>query len=284
MVEDFLPALPENEVPGKTDHMETMFDWYRHVGLLTITAMNIDVDSPACRDHPDLHFSILRGLLNRCARLVLATMKISRERNHGEIVAILARCTMETAVNGCWLIGEEDDGSFQKYLANGLKAEVKFCDLVRENIAGREGEIWEIEGRMLEFEKQVMSLAGMSEQEIVANPGLPDFYSRIRQLDYDDLAYAAIYRIGSHAVHGSWPDLVDHYLETDEHESRLDPREHNVPADVKIFVACSLHLLEFMRRYLRFAVSSCRERRVFFQRLNLVEQRIMKVFCDYAGR
>lgn len=37
----------------------------------------------------------------------------------------------------------------------------------------------------------------------------------LRSLGHDELSYTVLQRLGSHAVHGTWRDLLSHYLEVE---------------------------------------------------------------------
>lgn len=54
------------------DFMPMLFEWYKFVGHLCIFFALIMSESPAVREFPPIQYSVLTGLLNRCARLMLA--------------------------------------------------------------------------------------------------------------------------------------------------------------------------------------------------------------------
>ena len=91
-----------------------------------------------------------------------------------------------------------------------------------------------IESRMLDSISETISLAEMSEQDIRDAKKLPTFRDMIRELKIDDFAYTSIQRMGSHMVHGTWADLVFHYLE--RRENQFVPRDHEIEMEDVQFI------------------------------------------------
>ncbi len=63
-----------------------------------------------------------------------------------------------------------------------------------------------------------------------------------RRLALPELAYTVMQRLGSHAVHGTWPDLLFHYLE--DEQGTLVPRDNNAPAEDTELGAAAIFVLE----------------------------------------
>ena len=102
--DEFLPSLPPADPGVPIGPLRSAVEWYRHVGLLAATAMQISPESPACRRESGANDAALRGLLNRCAGLMLATLRLVSEGKRSEAGAIFARCIIESGVTGSWLI------------------------------------------------------------------------------------------------------------------------------------------------------------------------------------
>jgi hypothetical protein len=143
---NYVPPSPpefEPEMASKCrssgDFRPMWFEWYRHVGKLAWSFFCSVPESEAFRTVPPLHFAILVGSLNRCARLMLANMRLASDAKHGEATSILDRCIFETAAKVIWLCADRDPNSdrFQRFLADGLKRDLEFKQRILENVAQR---------------------------------------------------------------------------------------------------------------------------------------------------
>jgi hypothetical protein len=193
--------------------MPLMFEWYKHVALVALDIASISIKQPGHIDRDSVHLGILRGLLNRCARLMLSTVKLAHDRKCGETVALLARCISESALKAQWLARRGDTESFLRFVGDAVRTDLKLRDLINANVAERGGALWVIEERMLRSVERVMVKAGVSEADAMEAKQLPNLYDICRDLGYHDTLYVSVQRIGSHAVHGTWSDLLFHYID-----------------------------------------------------------------------
>jgi hypothetical protein len=65
------------------DYMPILSEWYSYVGLFVHFFISIRPDSPAYNSVRPQHYYVLVGLLNRCARLMLSNLALSRDGNFG---------------------------------------------------------------------------------------------------------------------------------------------------------------------------------------------------------
>jgi len=184
---------------------------------------------------------------------MLSNVRLSSTRKYGETTSLLDRSISETAVKVQWLCHKNNVESFVRYIADSLSQDLILKKQISENIANRNGNILEIEQRMLKSIDRYIELSELSEQDINNAKRLPNFYSMCDDLKLGELFYTAIQRMGSHAVHGTWSELVANYL---QHENgRFHPRDHEIDTqDVQFIVVIRL-VLGAMKYFLKYVVS-----------------------------
>lgn len=259
-----------------------LFKWYKHVGLISNYFASIRSDSAAIRKLPILHYSVLIGLLNRCSRLMFANVALSKQGVFGETTSIIDRCIFETVVKIMWLCKKQDQESFSRLIADGLKTELEFKTIIERNIADHGGHPSEIETRMLKSIGEYVKSSSLSEEEIAKAKRLPDLNSMIEAIGWNRLHYVVGQRIGCHHVHGSWVSLRFHYLE--EREGRLGPRDHDCDTHANQYVFISLFVLMAARAFVEFVCLEPGATQAFCQRLEATEEEIQNLNMEMAGQ
>lgn len=256
----FLPKPPTfsdelvEQCTQSRDFRPILFEWYKFVGKFCNIVACISPDSPALRDIPAVHYAVLVGLLNRCSRLMLSNVRLSSTGKYGETTRLLDRSISESTIKIQWLCHNNSTESFVQYLADGLKKDLILKEQIEKNIESRNGDILVIEQRMLSSINKCIELSGLSEQEINDAKRLPDFASMCNDLGFGDLFYIAIQRMGSHAVHGTWSDLVLNYLRL-ENGQRLCPRDHEIETQDVQFIAVIQLVLQAIKSFLKYVAS-----------------------------
>ena len=186
---------------------------------------------------PDRNYYVLIGLLNRCFRLMLANIALSHEGRFGETTSIIDRSIVESALTISWLSENPSDKEFSRYLAAGLKTEIEFKSMIKQNVQENAGVPTTLETRMLASIESHIRLSRLTETEIAATKKFRNIASLVSGLGLQRLFYVTAQRMGSHHVHGTWPSLLFHYLETSpDAPARLVPRDHD----------CSAHINQYM--------------------------------------
>lgn len=236
------------------DFRPILFEWYKYVAILASQVASSRIDSPAFRSLSEVHFAVLSGMLNRCSRLMLSNVRLSTEGLHGETTRILDRCISETAIKIQWLCQKDSKGDFARFLADGLKKDFKLKDHIVANIANRGGQAVVIETRMLRSIDKTLQLSGLAESDVRNAKKLPDLAVMCRDIRLGDLFYTAIQRMGSHAVHGTWSELMQSYL---VHEGSVGfrPRDHEIETKSFQYVIVPLLVVDAMYEFLRYAAS-----------------------------
>ncbi|MGA8474545.1 MAG: DUF5677 domain-containing protein [Candidatus Cybelea sp.] len=253
------PLLPEitdallEQCSSSDDYRPILFELYKHVGLLSIAFAQISPESQGLRALPPLEFSILIGLLTRCSRLMLSTLRLTSEGRHGETTALIDRCIFESSVILRWLCCTELSDRFERYVGHGLKSELALKALIEETIRTRGGVPWAIEKRMIESIARYVDASGFDEKQVAQSKRLPDLASMIRAIGRDPIDYVVGQRLASHAVHGTWPDLFTHYLE--QADGRLVPCDNaSSSMTANEFMSISLHVLNALDAFCEYVV------------------------------
>jgi hypothetical protein len=238
---DFSAELVE-KCKRTRDFRPMLFEWYKYVGLLCNTIACLDSRSPALRPLPGVQFAVLIGLLNRCSRLMVANIRLSCTRRYGETTRLIDRSIAESAIKIQWLCQGDNPERFVRFVADALKNDLLLKDHIEANIKKRGGDPLVIENRMLGSIRRCVERGGICESDVRNAKKLPDFASLCRTLGLDEQFYLVIQRIGSHAVHGTWSDLLFNYLRYED-GTGFRPRDHDVETqDVQYLAICILAL------------------------------------------
>lgn len=263
------------------DYMPVLFEWYKFVGHLCIFFALIQRESPAVREIAPIHYAVLTGLLNRCARLMLSNIALSHNGRFGETTALLDRCIFESCLKVEWLCHKRTDDSFQRFLADGLKTEIELLAEIKGNIASREGnQVLNIEQRMLDSIQRHITLAGLTEYQIKQTKKLPNTAAMISDLGHQRLMYVVGQRLGSHHVHGTWPSLLMHYLE--EEDGGLLLRDHNCDTHPNQFVMVPLQVLTAMAAFISFIFEAEEDIKPMEGLVESVQEEILKINSEMA--
>ncbi len=119
------------------DFREAAFEWYKHVACLAAQFANLR-DTGGMRSIAPSKLAALSGLLIRCAKLMLANLRLSAEcGGQGEATTILDRSITESAAKARWLCQPATEDRFVRFAADGLKAEIRLKETMENNIMER---------------------------------------------------------------------------------------------------------------------------------------------------
>lgn len=257
------------------DYTGVLFEWYKYVGVVCNLIACIHRSSPAIKAMEPIHYHVLVGLLNRCSRLILANVTLSRKGTFGETTSIVDRCIAESAIKVVWLCSEPSPERFTRLIADGLKTELEFEAKIRAIIEDRSGKVLRIEERMLRSIENHIKSSTLSRDTIAAAQRIPDMASMIEAIGGDRLMYVIVEKIGSHHIHGTWPSLIFHYLR--DHEGELTPRDHDCPTHMNQYLFGSMLVLMALRVFIA-CVAVSQDCALFVtDRLNLIEGEIQRI-------
>ena len=269
------------ECRKNNDFCPVLFEWYKYVGIVANYFASIQKNSPALISISNIHYSVLLGLLNRCARLMLANVALSHEGLFGETTAIIDRSIFESAIKLKWICNKGDDDSFNRFIAEGLKTEVEFKKSINDKIKERGGEKLEIEERMLNSVDNYIKKSELTEEQISGAKKLPDLASMINVVGKDRLAYIAGQKIGSHHVHGTWVSLWFHYLE--EKDGIIRPRDHNCATHVNQYVYIPLVVLDSIKAFIEYVCKDRDDAKGAVELLRSISKKILQINSEVVG-
>ena len=278
------PEISEDDLQqcrDTDDYCPVMFEWYKYVSQIANFYASIQLDSPAIKDIPKIHHSVLIGLLNRCSRLMLSNVALSHEGLFGETTSIIDRSIFESAIKLSWLCTKGDADSFSRFIAEGLKTEIEFKAKIKSNIELRGGDQIAIEKRMLNSIGNYIEKSELSEEEILNSRKLPNLAQMIEVIGHDRLAYIVGQKIGSHHVHGTWVSLWFHYVEEDD--GVVHPRDHNVPTHVNQYAYVPLVVLDAIAAYIQFICIEEDDAKGMTLLIEGISEEIQKLFQEVVG-
>lgn len=193
----------------------------------------------------------------------------------GEVYA-LNRSIMESSANLRFLVLKNEERFFDQFVRFSLAPERELYDLIQKNISERSGEILPIERRMLNSIDRVCRLSGFAITDIASKMG--DWGGGVRNRLIalgEGETYVAQQRGPSHAVHGTWVDLVLRHLKAVENGFQPDPTWSRV--DSLSMLPVSMLVLDAAHAYMRNFFPALPELEPLFERMADLEERIRVV-------
>lgn len=230
------------------------FDLFKETGIvLTICAHGYLEEGPEEGVLPR-NQAICAGLLVRITKFMIAVLQLIAETDRREVVMALKRSIYESATNLRFLVVKNEERFYDQFVKCSLAPERELYDIIKRNIQERGGKELPIERRMLRSVERLCRVSGVDIQDV--NPKTQDWGGGLRyRLEELGLGqgYVAIQRIPSHAVHGTWADLVFHHLEEAEGGFKPEPRWSAVDARM-LTPTCVIALdaaLAYLERFFR---------------------------------
>lgn len=271
-----------NKCRETDDYSPVLFEWYKFVSGLCLTFANLQRDSPALRNVPEIEYTILVGLINRIARLTFSNIHLSFEGKFGETTVILDRCIFESCVIATWLCRTEKKDRFNRYLAGGLKTELELKKHINNNISSRNDEELVIEKRMLGSIQRSIESSGLTDDEIDKTSKMPDLAAMLDTTGRSRLEYIVGLRLGSHYVHGTWVGLLTHYLEKDD-SGTFKPRGHDCSMHVNQYVYTPIIILDALTAFSEFIFPEGDERKEVVGLFSDTAEEIYKINDEVIG-
>jgi uncharacterized protein DUF5677 len=136
-----------------------------------------------------------------------------------ESSTILSRLAFETIVNARYLIANFSPELVDSFVRHSLRRERRLRDRIQANIQERGGDVLHIEQRMFKSIDRAARLAGVTLDSVDLKDKAPwggkDLRQKAEAIGFGE-AYLAVFCGMSHNVHGSWQDMYQFHLETDE--------------------------------------------------------------------
>lgn len=226
--------------------------------------------------------AICVGLIVRITKLMSAVTRLASEGDRREVVLALSRCIFESATNARFLILKNDNALYDAYVQCSLGPEREFYDKVTAAIAARGGKALPIEERMLDSIQRMAKVSGLKIEDVP--PGHREWggsvRGRIQALGLPDHAYASTQRFPSHAVHGTWVDLLVNHLEqrpTETGEMEFGPNCNSGTTDERLLGPIALYTLDCGEAYLKHFFTDEPKSTLILDRVVDLRARIIKV-------
>jgi hypothetical protein len=183
---------------------------------------------------------------------MIAIAQLTFEEDRREVVTALSRCILESATNLRYLILKNDDALYGAFIRSGLGPQREAFDKITENIRARGGKTEPIEARMLEMTARMCAASGLRIEDVPPNAGWGGgMRQNIGELGLPAYAYSALQRYPSHAVHGTWVDLLTQHLEAPgDGEEGFRIKMAFSASDERDFGPVALYALDAARAYI----------------------------------
>ena len=181
------------------------FELYKEACRVVIFTAHLLDDAAVAQGGFPRNQAICAGLMVKISKFMVAVIQLSTGDARGEIVLALNRIILESAISLEFLVRSADDKYFDQFVDFSLGPERETYDQIQANIAARNGEIWPIEKRLLRSITHICAASGMKIEEVQRKhrDWGENVRERLKALGKESL-YATVYRMPSHAVHGSW--------------------------------------------------------------------------------
>jgi hypothetical protein len=254
------------------------FELYKETASLVVLASGLLSSPTGVQDGMPRDQAICVGLLVRIIKFMTAVMQlVSGDSRRREVVMSLTRSILESAVNVRYLLAKNDPDVFRSFVVSGLGPERELYDVIERNIKDRGGAVQPIEKRMLWSIERTCRLGGVTITDIPLKSSWVNLRERFNALGDEDL-YLSVQRIGSHAVHGTWSDLILHHLDEAGNGLVADPEWALV--DTRILCPPCYLVIEAVKAYLTHYFAGFRDLVVVEHRILDLLDRVRKV--DHA--
>jgi hypothetical protein len=221
--------------------------------------------------------AICAGLMVKISKFMLAVIQLSTSDDRGEIVLALNRIILESAISLEFLVRNTDDKYFDQFVDFSLGPEREIYDQIQANIASRNGEVWPIETRLLSSISYICAASGMKIEEVQRKhrDWGENIRERLKALGKEYM-YATAYRMPSHAVHGTWPDLFTAHLTYDEKNKVFGPDTEWTRVGSRLLSPIAIMVLEAIDPYLARFLPNVTERDLLRGRIIDLHDRLLE--------
>lgn len=227
------------------------YELYKETVAVLAVCLDVRVNASSESPGQSRKQAICSGLLVRVAKFMKGVaILVSQDPDSAHIVHSLNRSILESATNLRFLVRKAEDKYFERFVKFSLGPEREARDMIEKNVDKRDGSVLPIEQRMLDSIDRVCGTSGMAISDVPPKSGDwgGGLRTRMAFLGEGDL-YAFQQRIGSHAVHGTWVDLVFHHLKEVDNGFVPDPTGSRV--DSRLMLPVCLIVLRTAEDYVK---------------------------------
>jgi hypothetical protein len=273
-------ALPErtevtqdilNQCAHDSRFLPLAFNLYGEVITLVVAAGLIQQMSGLALERNQ---AICAGSLVRIGKLMRATLTLAEDQQHHEAIYTLHRPIVESLVTVRYLIAKDETRFYDQFVEYSLGPEREVYDDVQENIKERGGATLPIEERMLRSIRLTAEKSGLKIEDVSREDKNWGGNVRNRMLALGEAQqYGGFYRLPSHAVHGTWVDLLMHHLNYDAGKFTVNLKSKQ--ADVRDLLPLGRLVLIAAFEYLQAFYGNHPQLRPVYEHISDLDARIM---------
>lgn len=260
------------------DWMPVAFEWYKHAATLLYRVAELggkDDQGLVARDNR--HNAVMRGLLARSSKLMLASIALVSKARFGDVLIAIQRMAIESMVKLRWLIKMDSPEIFEQFIMTGLQPNPKIKNRI-DKLAGDRGAVGQLGDQLLATINASYEISGVTEEDVQKAKSLPNFYEMLSELGLND-QYLYLQGVASSQVHGDWADLIANHLEYDCDEKLFSLKStHNKPKERVCFVGITF-AFHALREYIRYAVYPVGAK-VMIDLINVTEEEFNTLYRD----
>ncbi len=248
-----LPDISDEPVAKcreRGDFRHILFEYYRFVGQISVICSCLLYESPAWNSGRSRKvWEVCAGSLSRIKNLMSANLEFFQDDRYIEATQIIDRCIFETAAKICWISRDTSEERLKRFLEGSLRPDREHRATIEANISDRGGSNLRIEQRMLARMDSFEQLAGFKGIPTKELPRMPDLSVILSEIGHGRGVYVAVGKVGSHAVHGNWQQLLSRNLV--EEGGQLNLKFRPGTSDPSQYAFISLFVLEACQSYVR---------------------------------
>jgi len=227
------------------------FELYKEAARVAAFTAHLLDETTATQGGFTRNQAICAGLMVKISKFMLGVIQLSTGDDRGEIVMALNRIIFESAISLEFLVRSQDGKYFDQFVDFSLGPERELYDQIQANVAARKGEVLPIEKRLLDSITHLCDASNIKIEEVQKKhrDWGENVRERLKAIGKESL-YATVYRMPSHAVHGTWPDLFTGHLNYDERIKLFQPETKWTRVGTRLLAPMAVLVLEAVDPYL----------------------------------
>jgi hypothetical protein len=204
-------VIPES-IDNENEFNRIGVEIFKEVGGLLVTiAGGIKVNSSGNEVPYSKEEAVIVGSLVRYSKLSIGFIE-QYSQSRLETSMIMLRCLAETYVNLKYFLKYADAHTLRHFIKHSLQTEYEILDILRQNTSDKDV-LEPIEERIIKSMSKAFDDADFDKSQMNRSS---KWNTKIKQRLSEIIgpsAYALIYGLASHSIHGNWQDLVLYNLE-----------------------------------------------------------------------
>jgi hypothetical protein len=191
-----------------------------------------------------------------------------------ENAIIFFRCLAETYINLKFFLKHSDNYTLQHYIKHSLQAERQVLEVIKKNTTKNKNTT-HLEQRIIDSMNRAFDTADFEFDELnKSSKWKSKVKQRLSEIINPD-AYALIYGLGSHSIHGNWQDLVMFHLKKGEN-GFLPNAEWTMP-QIQILTAATFFSCDILIDYIEKLCPVDDEQQKMIELIKDIESRARKL-------